>query len=818
MQNPPLTATPFAEIGDKNIIPDAGASAPQLATMQAGFPARTQQPIALGGIPPERADFNGILNLYGQHIVFQNKGGRYAFDATFAEQIGGYEEGARLTLTDGTDVVSSINANTNNPNIDMTGWIRPAVYAFAVIDSSGKNQQQINSSYPSILFSGASTYANFATAIDASPFISSYINALPDGSTVYIPKGNYAIKSLCTITSQVNIVCDGTLVVSGDSTSAIDFRQAPSYTLTGADLSQLPKRGDTKLFLTNTSLFDSANYHFSIHSTEVEIVRIGDPNLYAKNETLDFVDSNFNVRGQFDLTYTDASKITILVYKRRIPVRIELDLDFIPNAGQTTGARILEAHGVNHITWNTRISREKSKGVAGISFGYYDSVVFTFTQGCDIQGGQADTGDSYAFLNITSSYITHNGLSYRDQGVTTKRERGYAARHGKYVTFRDCFINGLDDHYGHHYVIDNCDFLHRGIVYCGGPLTVTNCRQHALTASLVELRTDTPYADGDLIIRDSFANAILLGLTSANNSAYSTKYKAWDNILIDNCEVNQGASHVMNIGSMYAHNTNFRTNSFTIRNLRYKKSPTSTSLLISSGAQSDFVDNFTIDGLYSVDGNTTNSRSVFAVLASKSITLRNIPEGIDGSWLADTIVFDNIKIGYAVASPMTIVGRSSVDIRSCVISNDVSSYASSNAQGSMTITGSKINTGKFFSNAQLSASLIGAYGNLVTTNPNFSADLTNYTRNKVYRFATTSYSQPALALGAATAISNSSLTGVAMGDIVESSIVENALGLEVKAWVDAVNHIQWYITNPPNNPLGAATARTINIRFTIINN
>lgn len=51
MTNPKLISIPFANDG-------AGA----------------QTPISEGGKSPERNDFNGILNLYGQHIVHLNKG------------------------------------------------------------------------------------------------------------------------------------------------------------------------------------------------------------------------------------------------------------------------------------------------------------------------------------------------------------------------------------------------------------------------------------------------------------------------------------------------------------------------------------------------------------------------------------------------------------------------------------------------------------------------------------------------------------------------------------------------------------------------
>lgn len=124
MTNPTLITTPFAENGDKNIIPESVGANPQNATMQAGFPPITQQKISEGGIPPERNDFNGILNLYGQHVVHLNKGLPYEFDQAFADAIGGYPLNARVMLSNGDIVQSTIANNVNNPNSNMNGWVR----------------------------------------------------------------------------------------------------------------------------------------------------------------------------------------------------------------------------------------------------------------------------------------------------------------------------------------------------------------------------------------------------------------------------------------------------------------------------------------------------------------------------------------------------------------------------------------------------------------------------------------------------------------------------------------------------------------------
>ena len=125
MTNPVLINTPFAANGDKNTILDNERLAPNNPTWSEGWDAVTSTPINSGGEPPKREDFNGVLYAITDNIVHQSKGLGYEFDAVFATKIGGYPLGAKLRLTDGTEVISTINNNTNNPNSNMTGWMIP---------------------------------------------------------------------------------------------------------------------------------------------------------------------------------------------------------------------------------------------------------------------------------------------------------------------------------------------------------------------------------------------------------------------------------------------------------------------------------------------------------------------------------------------------------------------------------------------------------------------------------------------------------------------------------------------------------------------
>jgi hypothetical protein len=78
IQNEPTRITiPFADSGTKNSIPDTqpSPSASQAASWTDGFPAQCSLPLSAGGIPPARADFNGIFNAITQSERFTQEGG-----------------------------------------------------------------------------------------------------------------------------------------------------------------------------------------------------------------------------------------------------------------------------------------------------------------------------------------------------------------------------------------------------------------------------------------------------------------------------------------------------------------------------------------------------------------------------------------------------------------------------------------------------------------------------------------------------------------------------------------------------------------------
>lgn len=86
VNQPAILPGAFAAEGDKNTIPANNDGLSGLASIAKGFPQITQVPLAQGGQPPQRQDFNGIFNLFSQFLLFAQNGGVYAYNNTLDYQ------------------------------------------------------------------------------------------------------------------------------------------------------------------------------------------------------------------------------------------------------------------------------------------------------------------------------------------------------------------------------------------------------------------------------------------------------------------------------------------------------------------------------------------------------------------------------------------------------------------------------------------------------------------------------------------------------------------------------------------------------------
>lgn len=150
---PPLTSVPFASGASgtyRNTIPVASQipTTPGAASYTDGFPPVTFQPIASGGVPPFGADVNGILYAQSVALQWEQAGGNYPFDATFATAIGGYPKDAIVMRADGKGQwLNTVDANTTNPDSSAAaGWIalRANSVTTTIAVTAGSNTPTLN--------------------------------------------------------------------------------------------------------------------------------------------------------------------------------------------------------------------------------------------------------------------------------------------------------------------------------------------------------------------------------------------------------------------------------------------------------------------------------------------------------------------------------------------------------------------------------------------------------------------------------------------------------------------------------------------------
>lgn len=80
VNQPDILPGAFAAEGDKNTIPANNDGTSGLASVAKGFPPITQQPLASGGLPPQRADFNGIFNMFSEFLLYIQSGGVFNYN------------------------------------------------------------------------------------------------------------------------------------------------------------------------------------------------------------------------------------------------------------------------------------------------------------------------------------------------------------------------------------------------------------------------------------------------------------------------------------------------------------------------------------------------------------------------------------------------------------------------------------------------------------------------------------------------------------------------------------------------------------------
>ena len=122
----PFIPRPWASGGQaQSDIPD-DATGTNRASYQEGWGEITSKPIADGGVPPNRLDFNGILEVLSSYAYAMQNGQYVTYNAQVVNKIGGYPAGTILWYVNNNlpqyMVMSLVNNNTNDDLTDTTAW------------------------------------------------------------------------------------------------------------------------------------------------------------------------------------------------------------------------------------------------------------------------------------------------------------------------------------------------------------------------------------------------------------------------------------------------------------------------------------------------------------------------------------------------------------------------------------------------------------------------------------------------------------------------------------------------------------------------
>ncbi|HIH5501795.1 TPA: hypothetical protein ACYR7L_000199 [Proteus mirabilis] len=248
MKNPKLISKPFAQNGQKNVIPEKYETSMEgnQATWDQGFGQITMLPVSAGGLPPKGQDFNGILNQISETLVHISKGGVFKFSADYAAAINGYPKGAILQSEDEKKYYQSlidnnkVNFNTASKDQIKTSWklvmtddllnqLSKKLESSAVVQSTGTSTTSVMSQKASTdAFQPKGSYqpsGNYALAG------ASYTKTESDGR--YQAKGSYATAG----SSYTKAESDGRYQGKGN------YQPAGNYALVGASYTKAESDG-----------------------------------------------------------------------------------------------------------------------------------------------------------------------------------------------------------------------------------------------------------------------------------------------------------------------------------------------------------------------------------------------------------------------------------------------------------------------------------------------------------------------------------------------------------------------------------------------
>ena len=194
---PLLMSVPFANAGAKNPIPQNTTTLGK-ASLVNGFPTETSMPIDDGGVPPQRADFNGMLYWLSTFAMFQQSGGKFSYDASINYDVPSiiYHNGDLWWCLQSNGPATVVKT----PGSDANYWIKFKSYISSPLDAYPVGSYYISSvsTSPAKLFGGKWEQVQDRMILAAGTKYSAgdLINPRLDGSdTIIIPTNALPLHS-----------------------------------------------------------------------------------------------------------------------------------------------------------------------------------------------------------------------------------------------------------------------------------------------------------------------------------------------------------------------------------------------------------------------------------------------------------------------------------------------------------------------------------------------------------------------------------------------------------------------------------------------
>lgn len=163
VSQPAILSGAFAAGGDKNTIPATNDGLSGLASIEKGFPPICQQPLAQGGLPPQRADFNGIFNLFSQFLLYLQNGGVFAYNNGLD-----YQPPCLVADPDSNIIYQCLQQNGPNTSAGVQALTQDAYWQAIVLptDSVVSNVTESNGTVTVDKADGSSVTFNIATSVN----------------------------------------------------------------------------------------------------------------------------------------------------------------------------------------------------------------------------------------------------------------------------------------------------------------------------------------------------------------------------------------------------------------------------------------------------------------------------------------------------------------------------------------------------------------------------------------------------------------------------------------------------------------------------